>query len=139
MRMARSARAQKKANTPIESNAFPVMAGVPPPPSVHHAGSAPRTTREAPKPLKRRPLLRLRRFPAPVWSRPIGFTELGLTKRGGVELALQDANVTEVSVRLTEVESISDDELVRNLKPGPVDLHVNEATCWLIEQRHNAN
>lgn len=133
MRIARSARAQKKATTPIESNAFPVTAGVPPPPSVHHEGSAPRTTRTAPKPLKRRPLLRLRRFPAPVWSRPIGFTDLGLTERGGVKLALQDANITEISVRLTEVEAVSYDELVRNLKPGPVNLHVNEATCWLIE------
>lgn len=137
--MARSARALKKANTPIESNAFPVTAGVPPPPSVHHEGSAPTTTRRAPTPLKRRPLLRLRRFPAPVWSRPIGFTELGLTERGGVELALQHANVTKISVRLTEVKAVSDDELIRNLKPGPVDLQVNEATCRLIEQRHNAN
>ena len=133
MRIARSARAQKNANTPIESNAFPVMAGVPPPPSVHQEGKAPRTTKTAPKPLKRRPLLRLRRFPAPVWSRPIGFTELGLTERGGVELALQHANVTEVSVRLTEVEAVSNDELVRNLKPGPVNLQVNEATRRLIE------
>jgi len=139
MRIARSARALKKANTPIESNAFPVTAGVPPPPSVHHEGSAPRTTQIAPTPLRRRPLLRLRRFPAPVWSRPIGFTELGLTKRGGVELALQHANVTKVSVRLTEVEAVSNDELIRNLKPGPVNLQVNEATCRLIEQRHNAN
>jgi len=139
MRIARSARALKKANTPIESNAFPVMAGVPPPPSVHHEGKAPRTTKTAPKPLKRRPLLRLRRFPAPVWSRPIGFTELGLTERGGVELALQHANVTEVSVCLTKVEAVSNDELVRNLKPGPVNLHVHEATRRLIEQRHNAN
>ncbi len=133
MRIARSARAQKNANTPIESNAFPVMAGVPPPPSVHQEGKAPRTTKTAPKPLKRRPLLRLRRFPAPVWSRPIGFTELGLTERGGVELALQHANVTKVSVRLTEVEAVSNDELVRNLKPGPVNLQVNEATRRLIE------
>lgn len=139
MRIARSARALKKANTPIESNAFPVMAGVPPPPSVHQEGKAPRTTKTAPKPLKRRPLLRLRRFPAPVWSRPIGFTELGLTERGGVELALQHANVTEVSVRLTKVEAVSNDELVRNLKPGPVNLHVHEAARRLIEQRHNAN
>ena len=47
--------------------AFPVMAGSPPapPPSVHHAGSAPSTIRIAPTALRRRPLLRCRRLPAP--------------------------------------------------------------------------
>jgi hypothetical protein len=53
--------------------------------------------------------------------------------------SFDDAEVGEVSVALIVVETVADDEEIRDLEAGEVDWNLRAAAGWLVEKRTDVN
>src|SRR5688500_5796270 len=114
--------------TPGPSSPIPSCAGTSTPltespPARHHGRNPEPIIANAPSRMRKRK----RRAPPP----SIG---LALGRRATVDRRLQHADIRQVAVALVVVESVADDESVRDGEADVVDRDVSKAACRLVEQ-----